>query len=506
VSRSIRRVVLTHDLGRGPLVGLPDPTANVRWLAAGLAPICQKLGLKLSVLAGTEVGGDFDTAALYASAYLEPSIEDCVTLFSGPWPRQTIELVGRAVGAEALVLGFGLSPAMIRALRRRKTPFIDLEIHPVRFARDLYLRARTADPHAASALEAIAGDDDTLAVDAALHQANARLFGGGERYAAAGNVALFAGQARFDASLVKNGRLTSPEDYLADIQQIAAAHDLMLVRPHPYESDNSHLAPLLRTIPNSILVEDSTYALLTEVSLRTVVALSSSVLHEAAIMGKATRRLLTPDVALESLADAGLKEFRIGPAIFSTRFWASVTGQFAQKGRPARSEPDAPGALRYSYGRGWGMDRPGGSSNFPLLTVGGCVEAADTAAFAAMLASGWNVAESAGAWSRLDTATICLRLAPDVQAVSIQLSDGIAAWRPGVEFSACLADRRRSPADLQTFGLTSDPLEIVLPVEPGVGFAAIHLSCSAPLTPSDGGYVPADPRRLGVLLHKVASA
>ncbi len=506
MSRSIRRVVLTYDLGRGPLAGLPDPTANVRWLSGGLAPIFEKLGLKFSVLAGTDVGGDFNTATLYASAHLEPSVENCVKLFSGPWPIQTIELFGRAIGAEALVLGFGLSPAMIRALCRRKTPFIDLEVHPVRFARDLYLRARTADSQAASALEAIAGDDDTLAVDAALHQSNARLFGGGQRYAAAGDIALFAGQARFDASLVKNGRLTSPEDYLADIQQIAAGHDLMLVRPHPYESDTSHLGPLLRTIPNSILVEDSTYALLTEVSLRTVVALSSSVLNEADIMGKATCRLLTPDIALESLTDTGLKEFRIGPAIFSPRFWASVTGQLAQKGKPARREPDTPGALRYSYGRSWGMNRDAGRSNFPLLTAGGRVEAADTAAFTAMLTSGWNVAESVGAWSRLDTATICLRLAPDVQGVSIQVSDGIAAWRPGVEFSVCLADRRRIPADMQTFTLTSDPREIVLPVEPGSGFVAIQLACSAPLTPSDAGFVPVDTRRLGVLLHKVASA
>jgi hypothetical protein len=211
-----------------------------------------------------------------------------------------------------LVVGWGLTPAMIELLDRHNIEFIDVEVDPLRFGDDLFLRVRTNGRHLRKYFSSLHVREECLFSSAAgirafvgRHDAQAMCEGP--------SYALFAGQSNVDLSIVRGGVITKPADFISKIRKIAEGVDIFLVKSHPYGGDSHHLDALLEAIPNSRMTSSHIYRILSDVNLKHVVALSSSVLDEATVFGLETTRLMVPDRDDSDLIPSSLSPwYRIG--------------------------------------------------------------------------------------------------------------------------------------------------------------------------------------------------
>ena len=203
-----------------------------------------------------------------------------------------------------------------------------------------------------------------------------------------------------DAATVRDGRIETPLDHEAAIRTIAAQVDRLFVCPHPYEADRGPLLELARRLPNAISTRLPLYDLLVSPCVSDVVALSSSVLAEAALMGKATHRLITCDRDRTLLAHA------VGPAILC-RLPELIRGLSGfLSGHEIPAGPVGAGSFRASLGSDWGL----GETEVPELLVPGVpLPCQAPGLLAAPLEQGWHPADGFCTWSRSRTARLLLR-------------------------------------------------------------------------------------------------
>jgi len=198
-------------------------------------------------------------------------------------------------------------------LDRHRISFIDVEVDPIRFANDLLLRIRTNSDRLSNFFSSLHTDEATFSTSVAELRAFVA-----RREAASVNtrrsIGLFAGQCWIDLSTVESGSIVKPAEKLKEISEIAKNVDTLLIKPHPFENEVEHLEILLDSIPNARLTFSNIYRILSDVNLQHVVALSSSVLDEAALFGVHATRLMEPDRDASALIPLSVsKWYRIAP-------------------------------------------------------------------------------------------------------------------------------------------------------------------------------------------------
>lgn len=251
-----------------------------------------------------------------------------------------------------LVFGWGLTPALIELLHRHGIPFVDFEVDPIRFSDDIFLRVRTNNERLSHYFSLLHIDETAFRTSVAeirgfvCHKDTSTVV---EKQ----SFGLFAGQSKVDLSIVDSGCVVTPADRIRDIRAVAETVDILLVKPHPYDNDVSHFDLLLNAIPNARITQSNIYRILSDVNLKRVVSLSSSVLDEAALFGIEATRLISPDrdmsdlipqavsswyrIPAEGIASGGLSDVFLGSAP-------------ALRNRPARQID-----LRRSLNTGWGL-------------------------------------------------------------------------------------------------------------------------------------------------------
>lgn len=141
---------------------------------------------------------------------------------------------------------------------------------------------------------------------------------------------------------------------------------------------------------------------------------------------------------------------------------------------------------------------------WPPLASGETVTVEDGARFARCLGEGWHAPESSGIWSSQERSVIALRLAANVRAVRLKLSDGISDWRPGATFWARQLGQGVTP-ESGAIRLGKEPSWQEFQVGGHRGTAFLELGCAERFVPAERGYEPPDDRPLCVLLHAISA-
>ncbi|HEY4249670.1 MAG TPA: hypothetical protein VGM87_00635 [Roseomonas sp.] len=344
-----RTVLFLDDFTRSDANGLEHHLANRLWLRSLLGAALVDAGASLR-----DWQGDGHPAAVrefMALLGLSSSPEGwAATSAVDPLPVAAAQWLETHMAGAELVIGFELPVFLMRFLGDRGTPFLDVAIDPIRFGRDLFLAVRTNDVALESVLRLNAVDEEIVRIDAALLRANAIRQAGRVVGDPAARIAVFFGQTRIDRALVRGGRLARPADCLDRIAEVAKAHDLLLVRPHPFEADRTLLRPVLEAIPNARITLASSYALLACENVRETLSLSSSLITEAPYFGMPATALLVPDVMDPRLVAAGIcsRSYRLDTGLLTADFW---------HGRRTVL-PTVPDMLRHSLGSAWGLGAP----------------------------------------------------------------------------------------------------------------------------------------------------
>lgn len=358
-----RRIVLTGDLLRpGNEAFGPAQTGNILWLHRLLRrPIAAASGLEVEALAWAPPPGSgatgFDTPGFYAEAGATPDIEGWVTLFDADaLAPAAVARFARAVEGAVAVIGFELAEMQKRLLSQLGIPWIDLNIHPIRFGPDVFFAVQTNHPEVAAALVPHHAEDhvfepwaDLLAATAVKTPLSHPVEEG----------VLVVGQTRIDRALVADGRLVDLSDFAEGFHRAVGPEGRILFKPHPYNNDGFGLHGIGLPLRRILQLEDNAYLLMAQDAVRRVVGVSSSLVAEARFFGKdgvflgeSPFRIAPSRDAVAPLLHASVPE-----AWLWADFWRDLLAPLIDVGaRDGRRPTLGPNALRTALRQFWGWD------------------------------------------------------------------------------------------------------------------------------------------------------
>ncbi|MFZ4545768.1 MAG: hypothetical protein ACOYOA_17095, partial [Saprospiraceae bacterium] len=136
-------------------------------------------------------------------------------------------------------------------------------------------------------------------------------------------------------------------DYIASISFQKKKHSFAYYKPHPYEK-NENAISFFKEIGFQI-TESNVYDLLSSNSLKTVMSLNSSVLHEAIFFKKSTVRLHQKDIYQNTVP--------VHKDFLSQKFWSTILNVHSAVGVVDNVNlPILPNQLRESLGCSWGKN------------------------------------------------------------------------------------------------------------------------------------------------------
>lgn len=265
---------------------------------------------------------------------------------------------------------------------------LDLRIHPCRFARDYYFLGRAH------------GLDLGALVNQAALRREIKFAAAGLRlgYLASKDVsnappldALLALQMPADSALLEpDGGFASISDHGSEISEIAATHRILWVKPHPHSPAPADALRSVLRIVNARFARMDTYSLIASGLVRTVTAISSSVLHEAEAMGLnvvALRPELSHGMPVRSEYSALRLSDLLGPVANAANVRKSATVLGEQR------------TLRELIAVGWSSATAGSRFRQPAPEMPLAGSALQSPGLASAWTSGWHDPESWGIWS-----------------------------------------------------------------------------------------------------------
>lgn len=358
-----RCILVTGDVLRPRQDGfLPQLTGNILWLHRLLRrPLGAATGLEVQALAwepGSAPGvAGFDTPGVYAAAGATPDIAGWVGLFDAETlPREAAARLAAPFRNAAVVIGFELAETQKRLLTQLGIPWVDLNIHPVRFGPDLFFAVQTNHPGILGALAAHHAEDAAFEPWADLLAAMAVKM---PIAPAIEEQVLVVGQTRVDRSLISQGRLLDLRDVAAAFHREVGPAARVLFRPHPYDPGSFGMHELGLPRARIRQMQQNAYLLLAQDSVRRVLGVSSSLVAEARFFGKegvflgpSPFRIAPTRSALGPLMHASVVEAWAWPD-----FWRDLLAPLLPvSARDGRRPSLGPNALRLALRQFWGWD------------------------------------------------------------------------------------------------------------------------------------------------------
>lgn len=490
------KVAITYDFLRNTSNGLAPVVANARWLAEVVRTALASDGdHEVKLVAAGEDGGFLDSHGIMRKLGLSQS--------PSGWARSVgmADLAAAEVELTALldcdiVVGFGLTPGLLRLLDTHGVRFVDFEIAPQRLCPSLFLHVRTNSAAHAAAVHQFAVDSAIIEAGvarlAARQQCISRPFRRNER------VVAYFGQVHIDLALVADGMIRSVnEDYLfSKVKEIAGRYDSLLVCPHPFVgSDLSNIDRLLTEIGNAKLTPVPAYAALVSSGATEAIALSSSVITEAKLFGRRATQLIVPDRDRSDLLPTIARDWFVAEERLVTP--SGMRRLLLGREVPV---PRDEGLLRYVLGYHAPESENYQIADVPKIPESKVLPLSSDSSVTAVLKFGWHQPETWGTWTRDEWAVLAFRTALQ-GPVEVNLNGMVFSptgdFRQAVEVKPLGAHRFTPMPPIAPDGLLDWRIEVMPTAE---GLVHLTFRIREPLSPQQLG-ISADPRSLGLGLR-----
>lgn len=216
--------------------------------------------------------------------------------------------------SDAFIVGFELSPYQQALFDAAGLTYVSMSIAPARFAQDLLVTLETNNQNALGKNSFLRWYFSDLRQVADLLSAKYIRY---PSLKIQPKSALFCGQVNDDASLIDGKRMVTLQEFLPDIFTLAEEHSELLVKCHPHGRLDPVVVEALDRLPNVRYINGDIYQILAHDNLKTVSAISSSVLFESQFFGKQTRRFLKNDFDFGDGAD----KYFFDKKILTPSFW-----------------------------------------------------------------------------------------------------------------------------------------------------------------------------------------
>ncbi|MDM0038533.1 hypothetical protein QTH89_19030 [Variovorax sp. J22G21] len=505
-------IVFMDDFFRSSDNSLPSHPANRRFLHKAFRHSASRLGIVCREEYARSDGGRLDVAAMMKALGLAPTPAGWAKASAADLTPVAEMGLMPMLTPRTLVIGWGLTPSLMHFIERSGAAFVDLEISPIRFTSHLAFCARTNDRQIEAALGGWHIDEELFWNEAIVLEGYFSRRGPSLLFDRDMTVGLFCGQTAVDLALIRDGEIAHPIDGLDEIRELASSVDLLLIKPHPYESDLRHLTRLASQISNVAWTDSNIYALMCADNLSFVCGLSSGALREAAYFMKPAVPLIEADRNRRNKLPAACSDWQITePGILSMQALSKICGRTdGLTQRPARFPDDA---LDRAFAVRWGWDAQSpGLHAAPELAPGRVYDFQAGQPATAWLSFGWSAPEGTGVWTGGTRACLVIPLASSAPANATEL-------RARIEGLLFVGTSSRNPivrawiggrqADVQTAGGTTGETEVRFVLKapstdmPKARVLVLEFDITDPLRPCDCG-LGADARRLGFHLQRLS--
>ena len=224
-------------------------------------------------------------------------------------------------------------------------PILNLSIHPIRFADDIFFNFETNDNTLKEKLKKYEVDYDIFYHYADIVKATCL------KNIKIKNIKkdslLLIGQTQQDKVIFDGEKYLSLLDYLDTIKDISKDYETIYFKPHPYAKNNKQIYKVLKKeFKNIFMIYDNIYHLLSNDNIKHIVGLNSSVLYEAKYFKKDVTFLF------EYTFNFNTKDIGIYGAYFDSNFWAEILSIKDVK----ITLPFVPNRLRKTINDFWGYN------------------------------------------------------------------------------------------------------------------------------------------------------
>ncbi|MEA3353368.1 MAG: polysialyltransferase family glycosyltransferase [Campylobacterota bacterium] len=229
---------------------------------------------------------------------------------------------------------------------KEKEPVLNLSIHPLRFADDIFFNFQTNDPKLKKRLQKYEVNYNIFYTYADIQKAS--FIKNVKNNTIKENSILLIGQTPMDKTVYDGTKYLLLTDFITQIQNISKKYHHIYFKPHPYaKNTNKLLKELKKYIPNIKITYDNIYHLLSNDNIKHIAGLNSSVLYEAKYFKKEVTFLYKP------YFDFDKEDIGVYGNYFDSSFWADIL----QTDDKNISIPFSPNRLRKSLNDFWGYSQ-----------------------------------------------------------------------------------------------------------------------------------------------------
>lgn len=202
-----------------------------------------------------------------------------------------------------LLIGYELSEETRAVLDRAGVTYIDVWLHPIRFMDDNFFAYRSNSRDIDESIASYHLDEDVYYLYA--DKLKIQSYMGWDRYGGhldkylVPDSALFIGQTLTDKAVCREGKMLNVLDFKEEFLDVAARHEHVYFSRHPLlVGGDEEQINFVNTVRNATLIEEPGYKLLTAEAIKTVFAVSSSMVYESKFFGKNSTYLFRPVVPI----------------------------------------------------------------------------------------------------------------------------------------------------------------------------------------------------------------
>lgn len=353
----IQKIIITGDFLRVDRNGRFCQYGNIKWLRNLLSPLLSILTQKEIIyeVYGDSTGtGDNIAEKFYAARGDIPTLDAWVKTYNADCNIRQLALL-YSYFSNSLVIAFEMPDIVARGLTTLGIPFIDLTIHPVRFMRELPFGVRSNIENVQQDFLCWKIPEENIFIEAGAAQAALSRLPRIRDCQEGDNIGLFACQTSADRVLIQRDQLLSVEDFIKEFTAIANSHKILLIKPHPYEVNSDIASFFTQLFPNTKIIKDNFYHIISHENISAVYSITSSATIEAKYFGKKSIHIGNYPYKFTA-SNVGIDAYMtIRPCFLYPEFWLPIFDRVGLKAQDPQIPP-VPVDIRKSLNSYWGAD------------------------------------------------------------------------------------------------------------------------------------------------------
>jgi len=239
--------------------------------------------------------------------------------------QASIDYLNKFLPQGSVLVGYEFGEATRRVLTRAKVQFIDIWLHPVRFYEDVLFGISSNNKAVFEGMKPFHVADELFWLYA--DRLKIQLYKGFRRdeEELVPNSALLVGQTLEDKAICRDGKMLSLLDFKDKVEALSKEYARVYFSRHPFvKKGDEETLKWLQSLPNVELTSVPSYHLIANQNIKKVVAISSSVVHEARFFGKKTEFFFKP---IFTFGQRFEKDYlTVYHDFLSPHFWAAALG------------------------------------------------------------------------------------------------------------------------------------------------------------------------------------